>query len=74
MIEEWDYSANNLLHHFRAILRGWWPFSLATKDMQNVRKQVDIDEEATVYLTKVCTLLEKQSTCRFRELLANLEK
>lgn len=59
MIAEWEYSANNLLHHFRAILRGWWPFKM---EPENVRKLVEVDEQASVYIAKVCQLLENQST------------
>ncbi|KAB8345938.1 hypothetical protein FH972_022990 [Carpinus fangiana] len=59
-IAEYNYSANNILHHFRYILRGPAMFKLAKERPTELRNRVELDEEAMTYMNNIIPLLREQ--------------
>jgi hypothetical protein len=57
MIAKWEYSAGNMLQHYRLVLRGFLPFAVARKDPEEVRKKGHLDEESLGYIEKANQLL-----------------
>uniref|UniRef100_A0A8H7N406 Uncharacterized protein n=1 Tax=Bionectria ochroleuca TaxID=29856 RepID=A0A8H7N406_BIOOC len=63
MMEEWQYSAENLIFHFRCILRGMDPFSF---DWEGPHERIgeaattNLDGQAILYLRRVTSLLKEQ--------------
>ena len=56
MIEEWKYSAENLIYHFRAILRGMIPFA-QTWELENGNKaRADLDEHAFAFIQSIAQM------------------
>lgn len=60
MIEEWENSARTMIYHLRYVLRAFSPFQQARKDMEAVRKQGHLDDDAASYLSTAVSLLEKR--------------
>lgn len=56
-IEKWDYSANNMLHHFRSILRGYSPFSVAQDNIEELQTRAMLDDDAVIYIEHVLRLI-----------------
>jgi hypothetical protein len=62
MTEEWEYSANNLLAHFRCVLRGMVPFS-SSVDWCGPREKLDenallgMDDMAIKHMETVTKML-----------------
>ena len=61
MLDEWQYSAEVLISHFRCVLRGQTPFSKGPEAQRSSLRQVDLDPASAIYLEKVTTLLASRS-------------
>ncbi|MCJ1411862.1 hypothetical protein MMC19_005954 [Ptychographa xylographoides] len=57
MLDEWQYSAEVLISHFRCIIHGQTPFSQDSKARKDSFRQLDLDIPSVEYLEKVITLL-----------------
>lgn len=63
MIEEYTYSAENLLHHFTAILHANNGFKVAMRDLHEVRDREGLDEPAVKYMAEILDMLTKSGLC-----------
>ena len=63
MIEEWNYSAENLLYHFCCILRGGMGFREAREKMQDLKHREELDDPAVQYINRAVQLLPKIRGC-----------
>ena len=63
MLDEWQYSAEVLISHFRCVLHGQTPFSQDSEARKNSFKQLNLDTPSIEYLEKVITLLASKSEC-----------
>ncbi|KAK4201657.1 hypothetical protein QBC40DRAFT_252778 [Triangularia verruculosa] len=59
MIEEYNYSAQNLLYHFCSILRGRMGFRAARDNRQEMKDREGLDEAAAQYISKALDILAK---------------
>ncbi|KND87486.1 hypothetical protein TOPH_07897 [Tolypocladium ophioglossoides CBS 100239] len=59
MIEEYTYSAENLLYHFCSILRGNMGFKLARDQLPEMTKRENLDDSAVEYMRQVLDLPSK---------------
>jgi ribosomal protein L13 len=57
MIEEWEYSARNIIYHFRAIVKGMVPFS--QKWTEEMKQLADVDDEAMEYIKKTSEMIRE---------------
>ena len=60
MIARWNYSAMNILYHFRAIFRGDLPLVAAEKDLPRFVEREQLDTEATAYVEEVLRILKSE--------------
>ena len=60
MIDCWNHSAMNIIHHFRAIFRGDVPLIAAEKDLNSFRTKEKLDDQSTTYVRRVLDILKKQ--------------
>ena len=60
MIEHWNYSADNILHHFRSIFRGELPLKVAERNITELVEREQLDSESTEYVQRVLGVLQKQ--------------
>ncbi|KAK2591646.1 hypothetical protein QQS21_010660 [Conoideocrella luteorostrata] len=60
MMEKWKYSAENLIYHYRCILRGMDPFSLSWEAWGSVEDvaKANLDTPAILYMQKMSDLLK----------------
>ncbi len=66
MIEEWNYSAENLLYHFCCILRGGMGFREAQDKIQDLKQREELDDPAVQYINRAVQLLPKiRGCCQF---------
>lgn len=63
MIEEYTYSAENLIHHFNAILRASDGFKVAMKNLQELQDREGLDKPAAEYMVQMLELLPKFGSC-----------
>jgi hypothetical protein len=63
MIEEWNYSAENLLYHFCSVLRGGMGFRAAQDRMQDLKEREGLDDGALRYIVGVLELLPTIREC-----------
>lgn len=52
-IEEYEYSASNMLHHFRFIRRGYLPFQVAENNPEELREMTGLDDTAIKYMKNI---------------------
>jgi hypothetical protein len=57
MLEEWDNSAENLLEHFRAVIRGHLPFSDEEGKMVGL---AELDPESLEYVNRIRNLMQRR--------------
>jgi len=57
-VEEYGYSAQNMLHHFKGILKGYLPFVVADKKMEELKTRENLDDGAVDYLRKAVQYLK----------------
>ncbi|KAF7677456.1 hypothetical protein GT037_004315 [Alternaria burnsii] len=57
MLEEWDNSAENLLEHFRAVIRGHLPFS---DDGGKMVDLAELDPESSEYVNRIRNLMQRR--------------
>ncbi|TAQ89928.1 hypothetical protein B7494_g1784 [Chlorociboria aeruginascens] len=55
MIGEWEYSARNIIYHFRAVVKGMVPFSQKWTD--EMMQLADVDDEAMEYIRKTSDMI-----------------
>lgn len=60
MIEHWNYSADNVLHHFRSIFRGELPLATADRDLNELVQREGLDLESTAYVVQVLRIIKDQ--------------
>lgn len=60
MIEHWNYSADNVLHHFRSIFRGELPLATADRDLNELVEREDLDPDSTAYVVQVLRIIKDQ--------------
>ena len=60
MITHWNYSAENILHHFRSIFRGELPLKMAERNITELVELEKLDSESTEYVQRVLGVLQKQ--------------
>ena len=60
MIDCWNHSAKNIIHHFRSIFRGDLPLVAAEKDLNGFKAQERLDDQSTIYIQHVLEILKKQ--------------
>ncbi|KAJ8132954.1 hypothetical protein O1611_g674 [Lasiodiplodia mahajangana] len=61
MIDEFNYSAENILYHFCHILEGKLGFKMARENMSELKNREGLDDESVAYITAVLELLPKTS-------------
>lgn len=59
-MDGWDYSANNLLHHFRSIFRGELPLVMADEKPEEFIEREELDSDSVIYIKHVLRLLNDQ--------------
>jgi hypothetical protein len=57
MIEEWEYSAEILLSHFRCVMRGHVPFSSSPAAQAEALDRAELDAESKLYIQRVTEIL-----------------
>ncbi|KAK3115466.1 hypothetical protein LTR53_005168 [Teratosphaeriaceae sp. CCFEE 6253] len=57
-IEEYNYSANNLLHHFRCMLRGPEPFAVAERSPAEFQARTKVDVHSMQYVREITAVLK----------------
>ncbi|KAI1123611.1 hypothetical protein F5Y10DRAFT_269896 [Nemania abortiva] len=62
MIDEFTYSAENILYHFCHILKGKLGFKMARENMSELKTRQGLDDESVAYITTVLELLLKSRT------------
>ncbi|MCJ1282521.1 hypothetical protein MMC26_001844 [Xylographa opegraphella] len=78
MLDEWQYSAEVLISHFRCVIRGQTPFSQDSEARKDSFKQLGLDASSVEYLEKIITLLaskgkfSSEATSRTADFKANL--
>ena len=60
MIDHWNFSAKNIIYHFRTIFRGDVPLVAAEKDLNNFKARENLDDQSTTYVRSVLDILKKQ--------------
>ena len=60
MIDRWNFSAKNIIYHFRTIFRGDVPLVAAEKDLDSFRAKEKLDDQSTTYVRRVLDILKKQ--------------
>ena len=60
MISHWNYSAKNILHHFRSIFRGDLPLVAAQKDLNDFITRECLDSESVTYVQRILRILRDQ--------------
>lgn len=60
MIERWNYSAKNIIYHFRTIFRGSLPLVAAKHDIESFKARENLDDESGTYVQRVLDVLERQ--------------
>ncbi len=63
MIEHWNYSADNVLHHFRSIFRGEVPLATADRDLNHLVERENLDLESKAYVIQVLGIIKDQGIC-----------
>ena len=63
MLEDWEYSAENLLYHFRTVLHGQIPFSQKSSEANESYAQASVDSKGLEYLGKVSRIVQSRSKC-----------
>lgn len=58
-LQEWEYSAEILIAHFRCVMRGQMPFSDHGKTEESYAR-AGLDEQSIAYVRKVITLVESR--------------
>lgn len=61
MLDEWQYSAEVLVAHFRCVLSGQSPFSQDTDESADNIARMDLDAESVLYLDKMKALVGSRS-------------
>lgn len=61
-MDKWKYSAENLLYHYRCILRGMDPFSFAWDTLESVDDlaKASLDPDAVLYMQTISKLLKEK--------------
>ncbi|KAI0109472.1 hypothetical protein GGR51DRAFT_569799 [Nemania sp. FL0031] len=62
MIDEFTYSAENILYHFCHILKGKLGFKMARENMSELKNREGLEDESVAYITTVLELLPKTRT------------
>ena len=60
MLEEWEYSAQNLISHFRCVLRGSVPFG-GEAPLVELAAKAGLDAQAVEYMERITNLLELEN-------------
>jgi hypothetical protein len=60
MMESWEYGAENMLAHFRAVFNGSAPFALDVND-EETKLALKLDDTALQYLRRMQELLPGRS-------------
>ena len=68
MLEEWQYSAEILIAHFRCVLRGQVPFSQDPEEARQSFARANLDSEAIAYIQKVSAIIKKRSKLAIAQL------
>lgn len=66
MLEEWEYSAENLLYHFRSVFRGQTPFAQDSTQATDKWARADLDPESVVYMQKVAAIVKSRGKSSYR--------
>ena len=59
ILEEWEYSAEILVTHFRCIMRGQIPFSNHTSFDESCSR-AELDEQSIAYVRRIMVVVERQ--------------
>ena len=70
MLDEWQYSAEILIAHFRCVIRGHLPFSQSPEESLESFNRALLDSDSFTYIQKVSAVIESRS--RFRLIQASL--
>ena len=46
-----------MLHHFRCILRGFLPFSVAKDNIEQLQTKESLDDDAVIYVKRILALI-----------------
>jgi hypothetical protein len=65
MIEHWNYSADNVLHHFRSIFRGELPLATADRDLDELVQRENLDSKSKAYIVQVLRIIKDQGMLNF---------
>jgi hypothetical protein len=61
MMEEWEYSAKNLISHFRCVIRGPIPFTLNWQNTKKANKRrAGLDEESCLFIEQMCSKIQER--------------
>lgn len=76
MIEHWNYSADNVLHHFRSIFRGELPLATADRDLDELVQRENLDPKSKAYILQVLRIIKDQGMLGFlnRTIVPNLRR
>ncbi|KAF3044824.1 hypothetical protein E8E12_010949 [Didymella heteroderae] len=59
MVGKWNYSAANMLHHYRCVLNGDLPFRSAERNPELLRRRDNLDDEAMRFIAKAHMLIKR---------------
>ena len=59
MIQRWDYSAYNMLYHYRCVLNGYAPFSSAKKNPELLRQRDNLHDKAMEFIADAHRLVHE---------------
>lgn len=61
-IKRWNYFADNVPHHFRAVFRGQLPFVMGPQSLKEFVARESLDAESTEYIERVLVILKSQGS------------
>jgi hypothetical protein len=72
MIGKWNYSAGNMLHHYRCVLNGDLPFRSAERNPGLLRKRDNLDDQSIAFIAKAHRLIKKMGRTKYSPIHAAL--
>ena len=70
MIDRWNFSAKNIIYHFKTIFRGDVPLVAAEKDLDSFKAKENLDDQSTTYVRRVLDILKKRGKATSTHVIA----
>lgn len=64
MVAKWEYSAENMLYHYRCVLNGDIPFRSARRNPELLQRRDNLDEQAMTFIKDLHRLASDEGKIR----------